>query len=55
MSTLSPFFKSYTVISGAVIQLLSYFHAPTEFEEFANIRAEDTLARWRSYDGPDEY
>jgi hypothetical protein len=55
MSALGPFFKLYTVISGTVIQLVLYFPAPLEFEEFARIRAEDTLARWRSYDGPDEY
>jgi hypothetical protein len=51
MNVLSVFFKSYNVISICEIQLKLYFPAPEEFKEFAEMRAEDTIARWKSYDG----
>jgi hypothetical protein len=52
-SVLGQFFKSHTVISLTAIQLVLYFPAPEEFKEFADIRTEETLARWRSFDGPE--
>jgi hypothetical protein len=50
-NVLSIFFKSYNVISSCQIQLVLYFPNPQEFADFAKTRAEETIARWKSYDG----
>ena len=52
MSVLSVNFRKYTAISPTRIQLVLYFPSPLEFKHFSDVRAEETLAKWRSYDGP---
>ena len=51
MSVLSVYFKKYTTISSTQIQLVLFFPIPLEFKQFADMRAEETVAKWRSYDG----
>jgi len=51
MSALSLYFKSHTVMSNNQIQLVLYFPSPEEFQFYADMRAEMTIAQWKSYDG----
>ena len=46
MSVLSFYFRKHTVISPTEIQLVLYFPLPLEFKHFADIRTEETLAKW---------
>lgn len=55
---LSFFFKEHTVVSPTAIQFELYFPVPVGngasfgFNECAKMKADATLASWRSYDGP---
>lgn len=51
MSVLSFSFITHTVISNTTIQLVLYFPSPEEFKTFSDLRAEESEAKWRSYDG----
>jgi hypothetical protein len=50
-SVLAMDLKPYTIISSTEVQLLLYFPSPEEFKVFSDIKAEETMARWRSFDG----
>lgn len=51
MNELSSYFKNPTIVSQTEVLLTAYFPDPFEFRQFAEINAEETLARWASYDG----
>jgi len=52
MNVLSVFFKPHTAVmeSNSILFVL-YFPSPAEFKYYADIRAEETIAKWKSYDG----
>jgi hypothetical protein len=47
---LTNYFKNPTVVDQTTIRMVAYFPDPNEFDYFARIKAEETLARWASYD-----
>lgn len=51
MNVLSVSLKRHTILSNNQVQIVLYFPNPEEFKIFANARAEETIARWKSYDG----
>jgi hypothetical protein len=48
---LTVYFKNPTDVNATTIQLIAYFPTPLEFEYFSRIKAEETIAKWASYDG----
>eukprot|EP01031_Cornospumella_fuschlensis_P029375 gene29375-35460_t len=50
-SELAGYFNNPTVVNQTTIRLVAYFPNPLEFDYFAKTKAEETLARWASYDG----
>jgi hypothetical protein len=50
-NVLTLYFKNPTDVNETTIQLIAYFPAPLEFEYFSRIKAEETIAKWASYDG----
>jgi hypothetical protein len=48
---LTGYFKHPTDVNPTTIRVVAYFPNPLEFELFAQTKAEETLARWVSYDG----
>ena len=47
---LTGYFKNPTAVDQTVIRVVAYFPNPLEFDDFARTKAEETLARWASYD-----
>lgn len=56
-NTLGPYFKAHSVpqvnsvSQDNRIEFVLYFPSPTEFQAFAQLKADVTLAQWMSYDG----
>ena len=50
-SELTGYFKTPTDVNQTSIRVVAYFPNPLEFECFALTKAEETLAKWASYDG----
>jgi hypothetical protein len=48
---LTGYFNNPTVVDQNTIHVIAYFPDPLEFDYFAQTKAEETLARWASYDG----
>lgn len=48
---LGVYFKNPTDVNRTTIRVVAYFPNPLEFDYFAQTKAEETLARWASYDG----
>ena len=48
---LTVYFKNPTDVNQTTIRLVAYFPDPLEFDYFAQTKAEETLAKWASYDG----
>lgn len=48
---LTVYFKNPTDVNQTTIRVVAYFPDPREFDYFAQTKAEETLARWASYDG----
>ena len=38
------------MVSLTAIQLVLHFPDPNEFKQFAEVKAEETVARWANYD-----
>ena len=49
-NTLSVDFRNHVVVGNSVILITLYFPQPEEFKEFAGYNAEETVAKWKSYD-----
>jgi hypothetical protein len=51
MNELSSYFNNPAIVSQTEIHITAYFPDPSQFQQLAAINAEETLARWASYDG----
>jgi hypothetical protein len=49
--TLGPYFKPHSYQSDTCIEFVLYFPSPLRFQQFAQLNADRTLARWKSFDG----
>lgn len=50
-NVLTLFFNNPTDVNLTTIRMVAYFPDPLQFNFFTKIKAEETLARWASYDG----
>jgi hypothetical protein len=48
---LTDYFKNPTDVNQTTIRVVAYFPNPLEFDYFAQTKAEETVAKWASYDG----
>jgi hypothetical protein len=48
---MSRFLHQQLDVIDSTVQLIAYFPTPLEFEYFSRIKAEETIAKWASYDG----